>query len=157
VTALELVNLRANLLSTTQLLDQVALDRYSFVRDAYLARRRDALYDGAPPMETFDDEETEPPAPAEGTKRVPAKPALLPPSEPACPCRVTGMRPGTSGTPTERTLVLKKLLTVATVCAEPAVHGARLGADECRCSGAPDLGGCASTLPSPTRRCRPAT
>jgi phospholipid-binding lipoprotein MlaA len=74
VTALEVINLRANLLSTTQLLDQVALDRYSFVRDAYLARRRDALYDGAPPMETFDDEETEPPAPAEGTKRVPAKP-----------------------------------------------------------------------------------
>jgi hypothetical protein len=89
--------LRANLLSTTQLLDQVALDRYSFVRDAYLARRRDALYDGAPPMETFDDEETEPPAPAEGTKRVPAQ------TRPCCrqvnrlaPCRVTGMRPGTS-------------------------------------------------------------
>jgi phospholipid-binding lipoprotein MlaA len=56
VTALELVNARAGLLSTTQLLDQVALDRYAFVRDAYLSRRRDALYDGAPPMETFDDE-----------------------------------------------------------------------------------------------------
>ena len=36
-------------------LDQVALDKYSFVRDAYLARRLDALYDGAPPMEKFED------------------------------------------------------------------------------------------------------
>jgi phospholipid-binding lipoprotein MlaA len=78
VTALEVINLRANLLSTTQLLDQVALDKYSFVRDAYLARRRDALYDGAPPMEAFDDTEADappppqPPAPA--TKRIPATP-----------------------------------------------------------------------------------
>jgi phospholipid-binding lipoprotein MlaA len=75
VTALEVINLRANLLSTTRLLDQVALDRYSFVRDAYLARRRDALYDGAPPMESFDDGEDEPAAPPAGTKRVPAKPS----------------------------------------------------------------------------------
>jgi hypothetical protein len=43
------------------LLDQVALDKYSFLRDAYLARRRDAQYDGAPPMEIFDDEAAEPP------------------------------------------------------------------------------------------------
>lgn len=75
VTALEVINLRANLLSTTRLLDQVALDRYSFVRDAYLARRRDALYDGAPPMESFDDEQDEPATPPAGTKRVPATPS----------------------------------------------------------------------------------
>ena len=55
VTALELVNTRTNLLDAGALVDQVALDRYAFIRDAYLARRRDALYDGAPPMETFDD------------------------------------------------------------------------------------------------------
>ena len=55
VTAVELVNTRSNLLDAGALVDQVALDRYSFFRDAYLSRRRDALYDGAPPMETFDD------------------------------------------------------------------------------------------------------
>ncbi len=55
VAAMELLDLRTRLLSTTQLLDQVALDKYSFVRDAYLARRLDALYDGAPPMEKFED------------------------------------------------------------------------------------------------------
>ena len=56
VTAMELISTRANLLSAGNLIDSVALDRYSFLRDAYLSRRRDALYDGAPPMETFEDE-----------------------------------------------------------------------------------------------------
>lgn len=61
ITALELLNTRSNLLQTTQLLGEVALDRYSFVRDAYLARRLDQVYDGAPPLETFDDEPAEAP------------------------------------------------------------------------------------------------
>jgi phospholipid-binding lipoprotein MlaA len=56
VTGVELIALRANLLSTTQLLDQVALDRYSFVRQAYLARRMELVFDGAAPMEKFDDD-----------------------------------------------------------------------------------------------------
>lgn len=62
VTAVDLVNTRARLLSAGNLLDQVALDRYSFLRDAYLAQRRDAIYDGAPPMETFEDEAADAPA-----------------------------------------------------------------------------------------------
>jgi len=56
VLATELINTRANLLSTGALVDQVALDKYVFIRDAYLSRRRDALYDGAPPMDTFEDD-----------------------------------------------------------------------------------------------------
>jgi phospholipid-binding lipoprotein MlaA len=63
VTALELINTRTNLLATTQLLGEVALDRYSFVRDAYLARRTDQVYDGAPPLETFDDGPEDDPPP----------------------------------------------------------------------------------------------
>jgi phospholipid-binding lipoprotein MlaA len=62
VTGLQLVNVRASLLSTGALVDQVSLDKYSFIRDAYLARRRDDLYDGAPPMETFQDEPPDAPA-----------------------------------------------------------------------------------------------
>lgn len=54
--ALAVLNTRTNLLSASDLLNQVALDRYVFLRDAYLQRRLDAVYDGAPPMETFDDE-----------------------------------------------------------------------------------------------------
>lgn len=61
--ALELVHGRAVLLSTTSLLGQIALDKYSFTRDAYLARRRDQLFDGAPPMEFFDDFANDPAPP----------------------------------------------------------------------------------------------
>ncbi len=72
VTALELVNLRTNLLATGALIDQVALDKYSFFRDAYLARRLDAQYDGAPPMETFDDEPASAPPAAAASAPQPA-------------------------------------------------------------------------------------
>jgi phospholipid-binding lipoprotein MlaA len=73
LTALNIVHTRANLLGTTQLLGQVALDRYSFVRDGYLARRQDAVYDGAPPAEKFEDFADEP-EPKDGSKAKPATP-----------------------------------------------------------------------------------
>jgi phospholipid-binding lipoprotein MlaA len=77
VTGLELLNTRANLLQTTQLLDQVALDRYSFIRDAYRQRRLDQVYDGAPPMEDFADEPAEAPAAKPAVPKV-ASPAAVP-------------------------------------------------------------------------------
>ncbi|MEP7281148.1 MAG: VacJ family lipoprotein [Rubrivivax sp.] len=46
---LDLVHTRSTLLDATKLLDSVALDRYSFLRDAYLARRRNLVHDGNPP------------------------------------------------------------------------------------------------------------
>lgn len=62
---MEVVNVRTKLLQTLRLLDDVALDKYAFVRDAYLARRRDAVFDGAPPFEDLGDGwEDEPPAAA---------------------------------------------------------------------------------------------
>lgn len=76
VTGLELVNARTNLLSAGSLVDDVALDKYSFIRDGYLARRRDALYDGAPPMDTFEDDPGEAAAPAAAP---PPKPAASAP------------------------------------------------------------------------------
>jgi phospholipid-binding lipoprotein MlaA len=57
VTGVQLVAARAGLLSTSKLLGEVALDKYSFLRDAYLARRRSQLYDGNPPDE---EESTDP-------------------------------------------------------------------------------------------------
>jgi phospholipid-binding lipoprotein MlaA len=39
-TALQLVNTRANLLNTTALLEQIALDPYVFTRDAYMQQRK---------------------------------------------------------------------------------------------------------------------
>jgi len=46
-----LIQKRADLLSAGGFMGQIALDRYTFVRDAYLARRRSAVYDGEPPEE----------------------------------------------------------------------------------------------------------
>lgn len=43
------VDRRASLLSAGELLGQVALDRYTFVRDSFLQRRRSLIYDGNPP------------------------------------------------------------------------------------------------------------
>ena len=62
IAAVEVVNLRAALLGATQLLSDVALDKYTFLRQAYLARRLDVVHDGAPPMEKFDDEPADPEA-----------------------------------------------------------------------------------------------
>lgn len=49
LTALDFVNIRANLLDTTDLLEQAALDRYAFVRDAFFQRRNSLVHDGNPP------------------------------------------------------------------------------------------------------------
>lgn len=48
---LSIVNLRANLLDSTKILEEAALDPYEFQRDAYLQRRRNLVYDGNPPPE----------------------------------------------------------------------------------------------------------
>jgi phospholipid-binding lipoprotein MlaA len=51
ITVLQIVNTRANLLGASQVLDDIALDKYTFLRDAYLQRRRSLIYDGdAPPL-----------------------------------------------------------------------------------------------------------
>lgn len=64
--ALQLVNVRAELLATTKLLGDVSLDKYSFVRDAYLARRLDQVWDGAPPLEKYEDDAADTPPPKKG-------------------------------------------------------------------------------------------
>jgi len=65
ITTLEVVNVRANLISTLRMIDDVALDRYTFVREAYLARRLNAVLDGAaPPAADNSDPGDSPPPPA---------------------------------------------------------------------------------------------
>ena len=49
ILALQLVNARASLLGAGRLVDDIALDKYSFLRDAYLQRRRSLVFDGDPP------------------------------------------------------------------------------------------------------------
>jgi phospholipid-binding lipoprotein MlaA len=48
-TVLQLVNTRVGLLTAGRVLDEIALDKYVLLRDAYLARRKSLIYDGEPP------------------------------------------------------------------------------------------------------------
>ncbi|MEP7067913.1 MAG: VacJ family lipoprotein [Usitatibacter sp.] len=48
---LDKVRTRANLMKAEGILDQAALDRYTFLRDAWLQRRRNQVFDGNPPKE----------------------------------------------------------------------------------------------------------
>jgi phospholipid-binding lipoprotein MlaA len=50
-TGLRMVDKRAALLATGNLLSEAAIDKYSFTRDAYLQYRRNQVYDGNPPDE----------------------------------------------------------------------------------------------------------
>lgn len=49
VVGLQIINTRARLLGATAVIDDIALDKYSFIRDAYLQRRRSLVYDGDAP------------------------------------------------------------------------------------------------------------
>lgn len=51
LSTLRLIDTRAGLLGASDVLGSIALDKYVFVRDAYLARRRNLVYDGDPPEE----------------------------------------------------------------------------------------------------------
>lgn len=48
---LRLINDRANLLPADKVIEEAALDKYSYMRDAYLQRRRNLIHDGNPPRE----------------------------------------------------------------------------------------------------------
>lgn len=52
---LRLVDDRATLLPADKVIEEAALDKYSYIRDAYLQRRRNLVHDGNPPRRTDDD------------------------------------------------------------------------------------------------------
>jgi phospholipid-binding lipoprotein MlaA len=78
VLGLRIVNERAELLPADRLVREAALDRYSFIRDGYLQRRRSLVYDGNPPREPDEDDETD-----EGDGKASARPAPAKPAETA--------------------------------------------------------------------------
>lgn len=53
------LNARAGLLEQEKVLDDAIIDRYSFIRDAYLMRRQNLVYDGSPPRPKYDDDDEE--------------------------------------------------------------------------------------------------
>ena len=65
-TGLELINVRASLLGAGETLDQAALDKYQFLRDAYLQRRLRMVNDGkvtTEQLDQLDDDLAPPPKP----------------------------------------------------------------------------------------------
>jgi phospholipid-binding lipoprotein MlaA len=52
---LDVVRTRAGLLKVERIVDEAAIDRYSFTRDAWLQRRRHHVYDGRPPRDPEDE------------------------------------------------------------------------------------------------------
>jgi phospholipid-binding lipoprotein MlaA len=60
-----IVDKRASLLKTTNLLSDAAIDKYSFTRDGYLQFRRNQVFDGNPPdVDQLEDPSAEPVAPS---------------------------------------------------------------------------------------------
>lgn len=49
--ALRLIDTRADLLPADKVIEEAALDKYAYVRDGYLQRRRSLIHDGDPPRE----------------------------------------------------------------------------------------------------------
>ncbi|MFN6961965.1 MAG: VacJ family lipoprotein [Rhodocyclaceae bacterium] len=52
--ALRVIDNRADLLPADKVIEQAALDKYSYVRDGYLQRRRNLIHDGNPPRDLED-------------------------------------------------------------------------------------------------------
>jgi len=76
VDAVGVIDTRAGLLGASEMLNELAFDRYTFLRDAYITRRRSLVYDGNPPdLPDYDDDSKEAPVAA-------AAPAATPPSQP---------------------------------------------------------------------------
>lgn len=67
--SVRVVHDRASVLKAERILEQAALDKYSFIRDAYLQSRQNAVYDGEPPEEPRYDEELPANGPSNGDRQ----------------------------------------------------------------------------------------
>jgi phospholipid-binding lipoprotein MlaA len=75
------IDTRAGLLGASQMLDELAFDRYTFMRDAYITRRRSLVYDGNPPdLRDPDDDADDAPKSAPAPTPPPSQPAPAPSS-----------------------------------------------------------------------------
>jgi phospholipid-binding lipoprotein MlaA len=83
--ALQVVHRRSELLDAGKVVDDIALDKYQFIRDAYLTRRRSLVYDGDPPEEAAPQDDADAAAGSAGTQDAPGSlnPAAPPASAPA--------------------------------------------------------------------------
>lgn len=71
------IDTRAGLLPAEKVVDAAALDRYQFIRDGYLQRRRNLVYDGNPPR-LVDPEDDDPPGKSAPKTKEPDQPVAAP-------------------------------------------------------------------------------
>ena len=92
--SLRLVNTRAGLLDATALIDQIALDKYGFIRDAYLQRRGSMIRDGEdePPYDPTKDDDPSAPGAVPLKAASPATAASPQATSPALPARAAPRR-----------------------------------------------------------------
>lgn len=69
---LRAVDARSQALRATEVIDDVAIDKYQFVRDAFFQFRDNQVYDGNPPLDPEDDPSRESVAPSGGVAAPPA-------------------------------------------------------------------------------------
>ncbi len=62
------IDTRASLLDAGNLIDGAALDRYTFIRNAYVQRRLNLIYDGDPPFPKAPPDDVDPETPADVKK-----------------------------------------------------------------------------------------
>jgi len=55
ISGLRGIDKRADLLSASKIMEEAALDKYEFHRDAYLQKRHSDIYDGNPPLEDMEE------------------------------------------------------------------------------------------------------
>jgi phospholipid-binding lipoprotein MlaA len=72
------INHRAELLNQEKVLDDAMLDPYEFIRDAYLQRRLNQVYDGNPPRVRYDEEVDSEPIAVAASSPVAAQPIAIP-------------------------------------------------------------------------------
>ena len=111
--ALRITSKRADLLDASRILEEAALDKYVFQRDAYLQRRRSQVYDGNPPRA----EREAPRAEVSDTELQPAPDAPALPEAAPAPARPAPA----SAVPGEQLEAAVRLLE------EPASHAAAGG------------------------------
>jgi len=83
VYGVNVIDTRATLLDATKVIDEAALDRYQFTRDAFFQRRTSLEYEGNPPAPKEEDDSGESGPGSTGTTPAPAQtpPAQTPPEQ----------------------------------------------------------------------------
>ncbi len=80
ILAARVINQRAELLDADDLVSGAALDKYRFIRDGYLQRRRSLVYDGNPPPDSDDGDDKAPASPPAAESDV-KKDSVPPPAD----------------------------------------------------------------------------